>query len=119
VSEGRLTEAVRAGVRAQANDRCGYCLSPQRVVLGWMEIEHIIPQARGGSDDKENLWLACRLCNNYKGVQTEALDPVTAAQAPLFNPRTQTWTEHFVWTTDGARVIGQTPPDGQRYSPYN
>jgi len=72
-------------------------------------MEHIIPQARGGSDDEENLWLACRLCNNFKGVQTVALDPVTAEQVPLFNPRTQRWAEHFVWSADGTRVTGQTP----------
>ncbi|WP_260441293.1 HNH endonuclease [Microcystis sp. M31BS1] len=35
-----------------------------------LEIEHIIPKAKGGSDDEYNLWLACRLCNGYKGRQT-------------------------------------------------
>lgn len=57
-------------VRAAAKDRCGYCLSLQKYVLGILEIEHIIPKAAGGSDDEENLWLACRLCNSYKGKPT-------------------------------------------------
>ena len=39
---------VRARVRAEAGDRCGYCRSHQRYVLGLLEIEHIIPTARGG-----------------------------------------------------------------------
>jgi hypothetical protein len=48
-----MDEEVRARVRTRAGDRCGYCLAPQRLVLGWLEIEHIIPQAQDGSDDEE------------------------------------------------------------------
>jgi 5-methylcytosine-specific restriction endonuclease McrA len=87
----QIPEAVRARVRTQANHQCGYCLSLQKYVLGVLEIEHIIPKAAGGTDDEENLWLACRLCNSYKGIQTQAEDPVTHRQAKLFNPRQQKW----------------------------
>jgi len=31
-----------------------------------LHIDHIIPRARGGSDDLENLWLLCRECNLSK-----------------------------------------------------
>jgi hypothetical protein len=27
---------------------------------------------------------------------------------PLFNPRTQSWFEHFEWATDGIRILGTT-----------
>ena len=103
-----LTDETRARVRAQAGDRCGYCHSPQRYVLGPLEIDHIIPQARGGTDDEENLWLACRMCNGYKGIQTQGYDPVTGRQVKLFNPRLQRWREHFVWSEDGTRIVGLT-----------
>jgi len=93
----------------RAGDRCGYCRSPQHLVLGWLEIEHIIPTARGGSDDEDNLWLACRLCNNYKAAQVEALDPETGQNEPLYNPRHQAWGDHFRWSDDGACVLGLTP----------
>jgi hypothetical protein len=109
VSNGHLPDEVRARVRAQAGDRCGYCLSPQRLVLGWLEIEHIIPKAKGGADDEDNLWQACRLCNNFKGVQTEGLDPETGQWVRLFDPRRQRWSEHFAWSDDGTRVLGRTP----------
>jgi hypothetical protein len=109
VSGGYISEAVRARVRASAGDRCGDCLSPQRLVLGWLEIEHIVPQAAGGSDDEDNLWLACRLCNNYKSDQREGLDPESGQRVPLFDPRRQQWSEHFAWSADGTRVIGRTP----------
>ena len=73
-----MDEEVRTRVRSQAGDRCGYCLAPQRLVLGWLEIEHIIPQAQGGSDEEDNLWLACRLCNNYKNAQAWTAANMTA-----------------------------------------
>ena len=42
-----ITVAVRRRVRKAARDRCGYCLSSQQYVMGTLEIEHIIPRARG------------------------------------------------------------------------
>jgi len=103
-----VSDEVRARVRDHAGDRCGYCHSPQKYVLGPLEIDHIIPQARGGADDEDNLWLACRLCNSFKGAQTHGLDSVTSRRVRLFNPRQQRWTEHFAWNEDGTRIIGLT-----------
>lgn len=104
----QISEAVRARVRAQADNQCGYCRSLQKYVLGVLEIEHIISKAAGGSDDEENLWLACRLCNSYKGTQTHAKDPVTNYTVKLFNPRQQHWSQHFTWTGNGTHISGLT-----------
>ncbi len=71
-------------------------------------IDHINPESKGGETVRENLWLACRRCNEFKGSRTEAVDPVTNETAPLFNPRTQSWNVHFVWSEEGIRVIGLT-----------
>ncbi len=73
-----------------------------------LEIEHIVPRAKGGTDDETNLWLACPLCNRAKSDLTEAVDPETGETVPLFNPRTQAWPEHFQWTVDGLRIVGLT-----------
>ncbi|MBD2438463.1 HNH endonuclease [Nostoc sp. FACHB-110] len=105
----QISEEIRARIRTQANNQCGYCLSLQKYVLGILEIEHIIPKAVGGSDDEENLWLACRLCNSYKGIQTDARDPVTNHKVKLFNPRQQKWFDHFTWTKNGTQITGLTP----------
>lgn len=59
MTPGYITRAVRERVRAEAHDRCGYCLAPQSQAYDTLEIDHIIPEAMGGSDDRENLWLAC------------------------------------------------------------
>lgn len=104
-----IPDATRQAVRREAGDRCGYCLAHQDYVLGRLEIEHITPTALGGSDDESNLWLACRLCNLRKGVQAHAVDPQTGSIARLFNPRTQSWAEHFSWSADGTRISGLTP----------
>ena len=95
-------------IRAAAQNRCGYCLSPQRLVMARLEIEHIIPLVKGGTNDESNLWLACPLCNGHKSSKVEAADPETAKTVPLFNPRTQRWADHFRWSNDGTRVIGRT-----------
>ena len=100
---------LRQRIAAQARYRCGYCLT-QEVVSGIpLTLEHLRPKAKGGQDAEENLWLSCRLCNEAKGVLTEAVDPETDISVPLFNPRTQVWTDHFSWSDDGTSIIGQTP----------
>ena len=103
-----ISEDVRARVRIAAGDRCGYCRSPQHLVLGPLEVEHIIPSGRGGSDGETNVWLAGRMCNNFKGVQTHELDPVSGRRVRLFNPRRQRWSRHFIWSADGTQIQGRT-----------
>ncbi len=103
-----LPEEVEARVRAAAQHRCGYCLSPQHLVMARLEIEHILPLARGGSNDESNLWLACPLCNRYKSDKTSAIDPDAGLETPLFNPRIQLWSDHFRWSPDGLQIVGRT-----------
>ena len=96
-------------VRRAARHRCGYCLSPQRFVMAPLEIEHIIPVAKGGGRMESNLWLSCPLCNRFKADRTSAPDVDSGTEVSLFNPRIQRWSEHFRWSEDGIRVIGLTP----------
>ena len=109
MSGADVPEATRQRVREAARDRCGYCLSPQHLVMGKLEIEHIIPRSLGGGDEESNLWLSCSLCNRYKGAQVEAADSLTADIVPLYSPRADNWHEHFSWSADGARIVGLTP----------
>lgn len=109
MSSTRIPKDVQQRVREQAEERCGYCQSQQKYVLGKLEIDHLIPRSQGGTDAEENLWLACRLCNNAKRDQTQGVDPQTGAIVALFNPRTQNWAEHFSWSEDRTRIEGSTP----------
>ena len=54
MSSSQISEEVRVRVRNQANHQCGYCLSLQKYVLGILEIDHIIPKAKGGTDWTNN-----------------------------------------------------------------
>jgi hypothetical protein len=105
---GPPSEALRAQVRAAAENRCGYCLTHQAYVPWTLEIEHIVPRAKGGSDDEDNLWLACRSCNLFKSHQTHGADTITGRRVRLFNPRQQRWRRHFRWSQDGVFIIGRT-----------
>ena len=96
-------------VREDAGRRCGYCLSSETVTGIPLESEHLIPESIGGPTTRENLWLACHRCNKFKSNRTEAKDPLTQEVVLLFNPRVQTWREHFQWSGDGTRVTGMTP----------
>jgi hypothetical protein len=99
---------VYESIAERARSRCEYCHAPQRVVGYRLELEHIVPLARGGPTVPENLALSCRACNLAKAARIEALDPRTGKVAPLFNPRTQQWADHFRWSRDGTRIIGRT-----------
>lgn len=60
-----------------------------------------------GPTSIENLALACFDCNRRKGPNISSVDPDTGEIVQLFNPRRQTWSDHF--TFDGARINGRTP----------
>src|SRR5262245_52493089 len=104
-----IPQALREKVAAQARHRCGYCLTAEAVVGTPMDFEHIIPRALGGLTEEGNLWLACSVCNDSKNNRIVDLDPLTGELVRLFNPRYQVWTEHFVWTPEGDRIVGMTP----------
>ena len=44
-----------------------------------LEVEHIVPVARGGEDTIANWALACRACNLYKAAHVSGRDPASDA----------------------------------------
>ena len=40
---------------------------------------------------------------------THEADPTTGTLVPLFNPRAQVWSEHFVWANGGTHIVSLTP----------
>jgi len=95
-------------VAQSADYRCAYCQISERIVGPLLEIDHIIPQSKGGSSEESNLTLACPLCNGHKSKRTEAIDPQTGYTTPLFNPRQEYWSDHFTWNDGGAIIEGKT-----------
>ncbi len=72
---------VRDYVLEKWHRTCVYCGKKDTV----LQIEHLVPKARGGSDRVDNLTLACQPCNQRKGNQTasEFGFPQIQAQALL------------------------------------
>lgn len=108
MSREYIPVAIERRVREEAKNRCGYCLSPQHLVMARLEIEHIVPVSKGGTSDESNLWLSCPLCNAAKGSRTSAIDPVTGNLEALFNPRRFLWRDHFQWSEEGLQIVGRT-----------
>jgi len=69
-------------------------------------VEHIVAQQHGGTDDGENLALACGWCNAIKGPNLASIDPDTGELTRLFHPRKDRWEDHF--RRAGARIAGVT-----------
>ena len=106
-SRTRISALTRGQVARDANHRCCYCRAPEVIGIP-MVMEHIIPLAAGGSSNIANLCLACYRCNEFKGARMDVPDPLSGEIVRLFHPRTQKWVEHFAWSKDSLRVIGET-----------
>ncbi len=103
----KIPARLRQQVAERAGYRCCYCRSPEAVGMP-MVIDHVIPQVAGGATTINNLALACYRCNEFKGARLSAADPRTSEAVPLFNPCTQDWHKHFVWSDDGQQISGLT-----------
>lgn len=89
-----------------AHDRCEYCRIASSDYRLPFQIDHIIARQHGGSDDLENLALACLHCNRHKGPNIAGRDPITGQIERLFNPRKDAWSEHL--QLRGAVLFGLT-----------
>jgi HNH endonuclease len=96
-----VSDATRRLVYRDSGNRCGYCRVPEAYIYASMQIDHLMPQSKGGTDERTNLWLACPRCNGFKSNQIDGIDPLTIQLVSLFNPRTQDWFQHFRMKTDG------------------
>lgn len=96
-------------VSRRAGQRCEYCRAPERIYNFTFEVEHVVPSSQGGGNELANLALACASCNRHKSAATTGWDDMSAAQVPLFNPRTDRWEAHFSLDPDTGVIVGLTP----------
>jgi hypothetical protein len=73
--EPRVSAQQKAEVKQRAKDCCEYCGSQEEYSPDTFSVEHIIPLAKGGTNETDNLANACQGCNNHKFVSVEAIDP--------------------------------------------
>ena len=102
----RPPAAMRRAVTKRAGDRCEYCLIPQAYSASTHQVDHVIAEKHGGDTSLDNLALSCAVCNRRKASDISSNDPQTGELARLFNPRTQSWSDHF--RLENGRFIGLT-----------
>lgn len=79
-----IAASVRYEVLRRSGFRCSYCGigAPD----AFLQIDHIVPVARGGTNDPANLTAACQRCNIGKGVGSAEPGGVKFEIAPVYTP---------------------------------
>jgi hypothetical protein len=101
-----ISARLRRLVIQRAVGRCEYCGLSQEGQEATFHIDHIAPLAAGGETVADNLALACVSCSLRKAARQTAIDPQSGEEVALYNPRRDTWREHFQW--DGVYLVGLT-----------
>ncbi|MBI3760757.1 MAG: HNH endonuclease [Chloroflexi bacterium] len=104
----RVSSSAAQQVIVRADYHCEYCRTPRAITAQSFHIDHILPASRGGEAIPENLCYACPRCNLQKGDPIEAVDPRTRRRVRLFNPRIDSWADHFRWSATYRRILGRT-----------
>ena len=103
----RMDAATRNLVRVRASNRCEYCgLRQEQSPLASLHVEHVVPKKHGGSDDPDNLALACIDCNKKK-------DNLLLEQAGMVlrhAPHKPSWSPRMV-----LQQVENTPANWERF----
>lgn len=74
------SRAACPDVYERDRNACRYCRSTER-----LSIDHVKPRVQGGSDDADNLVVACKSCNSRKGGRTPEQAGMTLLPVPGAN----------------------------------
>ncbi len=103
----QVPKQLRDLVRSRAGAKCEYCGVPEDEAGYPHQIDHIRSRKHGGPTVSQNLAWACFYCNLNKGPETAAIDEQTGEAARLYNPRIDTWIDHF--RMERGLIVGLTP----------
>jgi hypothetical protein len=109
VQRRKIPEDIQQRVHERALNLCEYCHTSELWQYVRFTVDHIVPLSQGGTDDLENLCLACFHCNRRKSDLLTGIDPITGTIVPLFHPRQEIWNDHFTWSRDNLYLLGLTP----------
>ena len=104
----KISPATQQQVRERAEFLCEYCHTAEKWQYVPFTIDHVVPLDLGGTDDLDNLGLACFHCNRQKSNRLQAEVPKSGEEIPLFNPRQHNWADHFIWSADKRMLLGMT-----------
>lgn len=103
-----ISKATKQLLSERSDKRCEYCLLPEAYAIKKHEPDHIIPKKHGGKDSVNNLAWACFACNRFKGSEVGAFEEESGELFPIFNPRKQSWADHFSLSSSG-QIVAKTP----------
>jgi HNH endonuclease len=95
-------------VAERAHHRCEYCRAPESIFNAVLEVEHITPIVAGGTSTEDNLALACRSCNGFKGSRSSSVDPESGQAERFYHPRQDRWDDHFSIGADSCEIVALT-----------
>ncbi|BAZ53445.1 hypothetical protein NIES4103_61210 [Nostoc sp. NIES-4103] len=101
-----ISASLRRLVVDRAQGKCEYCLIQQNFSIYSHEIDHVVAVKHGGKTVADNLVLSCLSCNRYQGSDLTSIDPMNGEITPLFNPRSQSWTDHL--KLEDGYIVGLT-----------
>jgi hypothetical protein len=104
VSKTYIPVILRRQITEAADNCCEYCRVPRAVAFAAYHIDHIISEKQGGATTFVNLALACRLCNLSKGSCIAAWHEYKDSLVRLYNPRKDSWGQHFQFRPSGLIV---------------
>ena len=105
----KVAPELRYAVRERARGLCEYCHASERWQYVEFTVDHVVPIIHGGATVLENLAFVCFTCNRRKWDRRMGIDPETELESRLFNPRTDLWNEHFIWSANGTDLRGTSP----------
>lgn len=104
----KIRKSDRVRVEQRAKGCCEYCMARSDYAYHTFTIDHILALVLSGTDALNNLAYCCRNCNGSKSDKNLFADPISDLMVRCFNPRIDTWTDHFVWSEDFSEIIGIT-----------
>ncbi|GAB5494294.1 MAG: hypothetical protein Phog2KO_45090 [Phototrophicaceae bacterium] len=82
-----VSKSQKKLVHERANYCCEYCRLSLITGGAPFHVDHIIPRKHDGTDDTDNLCLACYQCNAFKSHDLTGFDPLTGKITSLYHPR--------------------------------
>ena len=80
-----FTKEFRRNLFVNRGGACMWCKKP--LTIGAFTVEHIRPQVEGGTDDEENLGIACPKCNNGRDGEVFTASGYLIEALRRYNPR--------------------------------
>ncbi len=109
-----ISPPVLEQVRLRAQFACEYCGVMEADTGGELTVDHFQPITRGGPDEVGNLLYCCYRCNLYKADYW----PTQPTHVPLWNPRREPASNHFLTLLDGS-LYPSLPSGPSQYAAYD